>query len=37
LELQEREYLQAWLRDTSIPRILVRLRNAKAVACHTLF
>lgn len=37
LEMQEREYLQAWLRDTSIPRILVRLRNAEAVACRTLF
>ena len=37
LEMQEREYLQAWLRDTSIPRILVRLRNAEVVACRTLF
>lgn len=36
LELQEREYLQAWLKDTSIPRILTRLRNAKAVACSFL-
>ena len=35
LELQEREYLQAWLKDTAIPRILARLRNAKAVACNT--
>jgi ATP-dependent Lhr-like helicase len=37
LEMQEREYLQAWLRDTSIPRILFRLRNAETVACHNLF
>lgn len=31
LELQEREYLQAWLKDTAIPRILTRLRNAEPV------
>lgn len=37
LELQEREYLQAWLKDMAIPRILARLRNAEAVACITLF
>lgn len=37
LEMQELEYLQAWLRDTSIPRILVRLRNAEAVVCRNLF
>jgi ATP-dependent helicase Lhr and Lhr-like helicase len=35
LELQEREYLQAWLKDTSIPPILARLRNAEAVAWRT--
>jgi hypothetical protein len=37
LELQEREYLQAWLKDMAIPRILARLRNAEAVECITLF
>jgi ATP-dependent Lhr-like helicase len=31
LELQEREYLQTWLKDTSIPRLLVRLGNADSV------
>lgn len=36
LELQEREYLQAWLKDTSIPRILARLRDAEGVAWRTL-
>lgn len=36
LELQEREYLQAWLKDTAIPRILARLRNAEAVSCSPL-
>ena len=35
-ELQEREYLQAWLKDMAIPRILTRLRKAEAVACPTL-
>jgi len=33
LELQEREYLQAWFKDTAIPLILSRLKNAGAVAC----
>ncbi|MBX7259531.1 MAG: DEAD/DEAH box helicase [Candidatus Hydrogenedentes bacterium] len=32
LELQEREYLQSWLKDTSIPSILARLRRADPVA-----
>jgi ATP-dependent helicase Lhr and Lhr-like helicase len=36
LELQKREYLQAWLKDTTIPPILARLRSAKAVSCPTL-
>lgn len=36
LELQEREYLQAWLKDTAIPRILARLRNAEVVPCSIL-
>lgn len=36
LDLQEREYLQAWLKDTSIPRILERLKGAEAVACAFL-
>jgi ATP-dependent Lhr-like helicase len=29
--LQEHEYLQLWLKDTSIPRILNRLKNAQTV------
>ena len=37
LELQEREYLQAWLKDTSIPHILLRLRRSVAVECRGLF
>lgn len=32
LELQMREYLEAWLKDLAIPRILTRLKNADPVA-----
>jgi ATP-dependent Lhr-like helicase len=32
LNLQEREYLQAWLKDTAIHSILARLKKAEAVA-----
>lgn len=31
LDLQEHEYLQEWLKDTTIPRILERLANSKPI------
>lgn len=36
LYLQETEFLQDWLKDTTIPQILLRLKNARAVEVPNL-